>query len=100
LIITTAIIKFDPANEAAMLAEAEKMGDLTEQEPGCRRAELALNVKQKGEFLAFQVWDDVDSFKSHVGAMKGNPERATWESMVLDVKGTFYEATEFDALAG
>ena len=63
--IAIVTMRFDAADDAALLAVLSKYVVLTRMQPGCRNVDLCASVTQPGRYLLVQKWDSADAQREH-----------------------------------
>ena len=90
--LTVVTMRFDAADEAALLAVLSKYVVLTRMQDGCRNVDLCASVTTPGRHLILQKWETpehqrthfdspvmVDMAQSCVGILAGPPDIDLWE---------------------
>ena len=91
--LTVVTMRFDAADEAALLAVLSKYVVLTRMQDGCRNVDLCASVTSPGRHLIVQKWETpehqrthfdspvmVDMARSCAGILSGPPEIDLWEA--------------------
>ena len=91
--LTIVTMRFDAADEAALLAVLSKYVVLTRMQDGCRNVDLCASVTGPGRHLIVQKWDSpehqrahfdsavmVDMARSCVGILATAPDIDLWEA--------------------
>lgn len=91
--LTVVTMRFDAADEAALLAVLSKYVVLTRMQDGCRNVDLCASVTAPGRHLIVQKWETpehqrihfdsdvmVDMAQSCVGILAGPPDIDLWEA--------------------
>jgi quinol monooxygenase YgiN len=91
--LTVVTMRFDAADEAALLAVLSKYVVLTRMQDGCRNVDLCASVTAPGRHLIVQKWETpehqrvhfdspvmVDMARSCVGILSGPPDIDLWEA--------------------
>ena len=86
-------LRFDAADEAALLAVLSKYVVLTRMQDGCRNVDLCASVTAPGRHLIVQKWDSPDHQRAHfdspvmvemarscVGILAAAPDIDLWEA--------------------
>jgi quinol monooxygenase YgiN len=63
--LTVVTMRFDAADEAALLAVLSKYVVLTRMQDGCRNVDLCSSVTTPGRHLIVQKWDSFEHQRSH-----------------------------------
>lgn len=63
--IAIVTMRFDAADEGALLAILSKYVVLTRMQDGCRNIDLCASVTQRGRYLIIQKWESVDAQRAH-----------------------------------
>ncbi len=58
-------MRFDAADQGALLALLAKYVVLTRMQPGCRNVDLCASVTHPGRYLVIQKWDSPAAQRSH-----------------------------------
>ena len=90
--LTLVTMRFDAADEAALLGVLSKYVVLTRMVDGCRNVDLVSSVTQKGRHLVIQKWELPDAQRSHfdsevmvemarscAGLLTGPPDIDLWD---------------------
>lgn len=85
-------MRFDSADDAALLAVLSKYIVMTRMVPGCRNVDLCSSVTVPGRHLIIQKWDDADAQRAHfdsplmvemaescVGLLRSAPDIDLWD---------------------
>lgn len=85
-------MRFDAADDGALLAILSKYVVLTRMVDGCRNVDLCSSVTTPGRHLVIQKWDDVDAQRAHfdsplmiemaencAGILRAAPEIDLWD---------------------
>lgn len=63
--IAIVTMRFDAADDGALIAILSKYVVLTRMQPGCRNVDLCSSVTTPGRYLLIQKWESVDAQRAH-----------------------------------
>lgn len=85
-------MRFDAADDGALLAVLSKYVVMTRMHPGCRNIDLCASVTRPGRYLLIQKWDSAAAQREHfdspamvemaeacVGILTAAPEIDLWD---------------------
>lgn len=85
-------LRFDAADEAALVGVLSKYVVLTRMEPGCRNVDLCSSVTRRGRYLVIEKWDSAAAHQTHLdgdamvemaracnGILTGPPDIDLWD---------------------
>ena len=85
-------LRFDTADQAALLAVLSKYVVLTRMQPGCRNIDLCSSFTHPGRYLVIQKWDSAEALQDHfdsavmvemaqscAGLLTGPPDIDRWD---------------------
>ncbi|MCU1394780.1 MAG: hypothetical protein JWM34_3208 [Ilumatobacteraceae bacterium] len=58
-------MRFDAADDSALLSVLSKYVVMTRMQPGCRNIDLCASVTHPGRYLLIQKWDSADAQREH-----------------------------------
>jgi quinol monooxygenase YgiN len=64
--LTMVTMRFDAANDAALLAVLSKYVVLTRMQDGCRNVDLCSSMTKPGRHLVIQKWDSPETQRRHL----------------------------------
>ncbi len=91
--LTVVTMRFDAADEAALLAVLSKYVVLTRMVDGCRNVDLVSSMTREGRHLVIQKWDSPEAQRAHF-------DSAVMVEMARNCNGLLRTAPEIDLWDG